>query len=71
MEVVYKSLQLSCKSSSPELKNRTRFPRLFQLSIDDGRLIEGFFTVIKHYNWRRVLIIVQDEKIFTMVSITT
>ena len=63
-------VQLSCASSSPELSNRVLFPNYFQLLVSDQNLAYGFYSIIQRYKWRRVSILVQDENLFTLVSLT-
>ena len=60
-------MQLSCVSSSAALGNRIRFPSYFQLLAPDAELANGFLAIIKHFGWRRVALIVQDENLMTVV----
>ena len=62
------SLQVSCIASSPAFRNRVLFPRYFQLLPTDASQADAFYAIIKHYNWRRVALIVQDENLFTVVK---
>ena len=61
-------IQFSCASSSTELANRQRFRYYFQMLATEAELAIGFFGVIKHFGWRRVAFIEQDENLFTVVS---
>ena len=61
-------LQLSCSSSSPELKNRVRFRRYFQLLPTDLDLVPGFFGTMQYYGWKQVVIVQQEENLFSQVS---
>ncbi len=63
-------LQISCLSSSSELRDRARFRYYYQLLLTDDNLAIGFFSIIARYNWRRVAIIEQDETVFTVVSLS-
>ena len=60
--------QISCVSGSPELSNRVRFRRYFQLLANAARMAHGFYGIIEEYKWRRVALIVQNENLFTTVS---
>ena len=59
---------MSCISSSPELSDRIRFPKYFQLLSSTENIAFGFYGIIKEYRWRRIDIIVQDEQVFRVVS---
>ena len=61
-------IQFSCVSSSTELVNRERFRYYFQMLATEAELAIDFFGVIKHFGWRRVAFIEQDENLFTVVS---
>ena len=63
-------LQLSCSSSSPELRNRVRFRRYFQLLPTDLDLVPGFFGTMQYYGWKQVVIVQQEENLFSQVSYT-
>ena len=63
-------LQLSCSSSSPELRNRVRFQRYFQLLPTDLDLVPGFFGTMQYYGWKQVVIVQQEENLFSQVSYT-
>jgi gamma-aminobutyric acid type B receptor len=61
----YNITQLSCISSSPELKDRRRFRYYFQLVATEVLIAQGFYGIIKKFGWKRVGVIVQDENLFT------
>ena len=61
-------LQISCVSSSTELRNRVRFPQYFQLLSTEETLAFAYFGVIQEYGWSKVVLLVQDENLFTVVS---
>ena len=61
------SMQISCLASSTELVDRVRFRYYFQLLPTAASIAPAFFGVIRHYGWRRVGLIVQNENIFTVV----
>ena len=61
-------LQVSCASSSAELSNRTRFRNYFQLLPTDADLAYGFYGIITRFKWNRVAIILQEERLFEVVS---
>ena len=62
------NLQISCVSSSTELRNRVKFPSYFQLLSAEETLAFAYYGVIKEYEWTRVALIVQNENLFTGVS---
>ena len=59
--------QISCVSSSTELANRVRFRYYFQMLPSEGFIAPAYFGIIRHYRWRRVGLIVQNENLFTVV----
>ena len=59
---------MSCVSSSVALGNRVQYPSYFQVLSPDANLADGFFAIIKHFGWRKVALIVQDENVLTTVS---
>ncbi|CAI8023404.1 Gamma-aminobutyric acid type B receptor subunit 1 [Geodia barretti] len=61
----YNLVQVSCIASSPAFRNRVLFPRYFQILPTDASQANAFYAMIRHYNWRRVALIVQDENLFT------
>ena len=63
-------LQLSCSSSSPILKNRARFQRYFQLLPTGLGLVPGFFGTMQYYGWKQVVIVQQEENLFSQVCYT-
>ena len=42
---------------------------LFRLLAADVLIAQGFLGIIENFGWRRVSIILQDENVFTAVSI--
>ena len=60
-------LQLSCASSSPELSDRRRFPNYFQLLPSMVNVAHGYVSVFQQYAWRKVVLIVQEERQFLEV----
>ena len=63
-------LQLSCSSSSPILKNRARFQLYFQLLPTGLDLVPGFFGTMQYYGWKQVVIVQQEENLFSQVCYT-
>ena len=61
------SMQISCVSTSTELANRKRFRYYFQLLPTSASIAPTYYGVIRHYEWRRVGLIVQNENLFTVV----
>jgi hypothetical protein len=64
--IVY--VQVSCASSSTELTDRTRFPYHFGVLATEANLAFGFYSIIRHYDWRRVAILLQEENLFIAVG---
>lgn len=64
------SPQISCSSASPELRNRWRFRYYFQMLATADQLAQAFFAIVKEFQIqsRRVTIIEQNEKLFSVVS---
>ena len=61
--------QISCSTASTELIDRKRFKRYFQLlqtMIDITDIHEG---LINSYNWKYVSLVVQNENLYTVVSL--
>ena len=71
LEIIHKLgnfyTQLSCVSSSPELSNRERFKYHFQLRATEADLAIGFYSIIRHFKWRKVAIFIQQERLFEAV----
>ena len=63
------SLQVSCQSASSELADRSRFRYYFQMLATERVLAYGYFGVIREFGWKRVVILEQDENLFTVVSL--
>lgn len=63
--------QVSCLSSSVLLGNRVRFPRYFQLLATIEKTAIGYYGVIREFRWRRIAFIVQDENLWTVVSMSS
>ena len=61
--------QISCVTASTELQDRVRFPRYFQLHPAEETMALAYFAVIKEYGWNQVSLIVQKERLFTLVRL--
>ena len=61
--------QVSCASSSSELTNRTQFINHFGILATEADLAFGFYSIIRHFKWKRVTILLQEENLFTAVSL--
>ena len=61
-------IQISCFSTSAELSDRVRFPRYFQMGTTEETVANGFYALIKEFQWKKVALIVQDENLFTEVA---
>ena len=66
----YTHVQVSCASSSSELTDRTRFLYHFGVLATEANLAFGFYSIIRHYDWRRVVILLQEENLFIVVGHT-
>ncbi len=62
------SLQMACQSGSDALANRKRFRSYFQILETANVAAYGFFAIIHEFGWRRVIILEQNESLFTRVS---
>ncbi len=62
------SSQVACQSASDALANRKRFRFYFQILETANVAAYGFFAIIREFGWRRVIILEQNESIFTRVS---
>ena len=65
---MFHNLQVSCATSTPILSNRERFPNYFQLLPSNLELADTYFGVIREFNWRHVVILLQNENPFTLVT---
>ena len=61
-------MQVSCATSTPVLSNRERFPNYFQLLPSNLEFADTYFGVIREFNWRHVVILLQNENLFTLVT---
>ena len=68
--IQHMSMQVSCVSSSSELTNRTRYLYHFGVLATEANLAFGFYSIIHHYNWSRVVILLQEENLFIVVGHT-
>ena len=59
--------QLSCQTASPLLSDRTRFPKYYQFLPSMRDIAPAYVEVIKEFGWRHVVVIVQNENLFTQV----
>eukprot|EP00731_Ephydatia_muelleri_P017952 Em0010g1050a len=53
---------------SDVLSDRTRFPSFFRVFPNSEGLAFGILSVIKHFNWTRVLFLTQQESLFIKIS---
>ena len=60
--------QVSCDSSSPELVNRAKYRKYFQLISTDMELVPAFLGIMQSFGWNRVIIIQEEENLFTQVT---
>lgn len=69
LTILHTIIQISCSSASTELIDRSRFRRYFQLlqtMVDIADIYEG---LINHYGWEYVSLVVQNENLYTVVSV--
>ena len=63
--------QLSYASSSPDLSDRDRFPRLFRMYPAPSTFYDVTLAVLKHYGWTKVATLHQEVDMFSIVSVKT
>ena len=63
------TIQLSCQTASPLLSDRTRFPKYYQFLPSMKDIAPSYVGIIKEFGWRHVVMIVQNENLFTRVII--
>lgn len=60
-------VQVSCVTASPVLSDRERFPSYFQFIPSMVEFASVYLGIIKEFKWRHVVIILQDENLYTLV----
>ena len=60
--------QVSCDSASAELENRDKYRKYFQLIPTEMELVPAFFGIMQSFGWNRVIIIQEEENLFTLVT---
>ena len=60
-------MQISCVTATPVLSDRKRFPKYFQFLPSMVDFAPAYFGIIKEFNWRHVVILLQDENLYTLV----
>ena len=63
-------MQLSCVTATPALSNRERFPNYFQFLPSMVDFAPAYFGIIKKFKWRHVVILLQNENLYTVVRVT-
>lgn len=61
-------LQISCVTATPVLSDRERFPNYFQFLPSMVDFAPAYLGIIKEFNWRHVVILLQDENLYTLVN---
>ncbi len=56
-------------SSSAKLANRNMFKKYFQLLVNDKVHALGFVSIVLRYGWRQLVVLQQNENLFTAVRI--
>ena len=60
-------LQISFASAVSTLSDRTRFRNFFRTYPNFGNFVPALASVLKHYNWSRIVFLTQDENLFNQV----
>ena len=60
-------LQVSCDSAAPELEDRTRFKRYFQMIPTEASLSNIFKALIDQYGWHKLHTIAPNRDVFITV----
>lgn len=63
-------MQISCATATPLLSNRDNFPNYFQFLPSTVDFAPAYLSIIKEFKWRHVVILLQDENLYTMVITT-
>ena len=61
-------MQVSCATATPLLSNRDNFPNYFQFLPSTVDFAPAYLSIIKEFKWRHVVILLQDETLYTMVT---
>ena len=64
-------IQVSCATSTPVLSDRERFPNYFQFLPSFAEFAQTYLGIIREFSWSHVVILLQNENIYTMVYIFT
>ena len=59
--------QISCIATSPTLSDAKRYRRFIQLLPPEFESAQGFYSIISHYGWKRVGVILQEADLFEKV----
>lgn len=60
-------IQISCATATPVLSDRERFPNYFQFLPSFAEFAQTYLGIIREFNWGHVVILLQNENIYTMV----
>ena len=60
-------LQISFASAVSALSDRTRFRNFFRTYPNFENFVPALVSVLKHYNWSRIVFLTQDENLFNQV----
>ena len=60
--------QISYSAGSPRLSDKARYPTVFRLNSDETKFNEGIVALLKHFKWKKVAVVKQDEAMFNDVS---
>ena len=64
------TFQISYSSGSAVLSDRDRFKKYFRNFPRSDLVAPTLRSVVEHFKWTRVALIIQDEVLFTSVSIS-
>ena len=60
-------LQISFASAVSALSDRTRFRNFFRTYPNFENFVPALVSVLKHYNWSRIVFLTEDENVFNQV----
>ena len=60
---------MSYSSMSPMLSDRVRFPNYYRTVPEALGLSTVLMTTLDYYGWRRLVVVSQEENVFSLVSL--
>lgn len=58
-------------SASPLLSNRVRYPNFYRTYTSDALIAPAFVQLVKSFGWKRIMIITENEPLFSGVCVNT